>query len=256
MSNKRKQQSLISGFLKKTKSVGETEEKTLEVELPEKTLCGETNLSRFPNDSPSQPILKFPAENGRKFSSEIYEKYQWVEYSIKENSVYCFCCRHFSKNTVNKGETFGTRCFIDYGFKKYKDANQLLKQHEVSDRHKSAVQAWIHFKKIQNQDLNSISVELDKERRKEIDDNRHHIKILLEVTSLLGRQGLAFRGHDENVDSTNRGNFIEFLEVFSKYDPILQNKLEKRYGHYCSPEYQNDYIIVYRDYIKKKWPRK
>lgn len=29
---------------------------------------------------------------------------------------------------------------------------------------------------------------------------------------MLLRQGLPFRGHDETVDSLNRGNFLEFLE--------------------------------------------
>ncbi|KAK1396284.1 Zinc finger MYM-type protein 1-like [Heracleum sosnowskyi] len=37
----------------------------------------------------------------------------------------------------------------------------------------------------------------------------------LDVTSILLRQGLPFRGHDESSTSVNRGNFLEFLEWYS-----------------------------------------
>ncbi|XP_074373737.1 uncharacterized protein LOC141714096 [Apium graveolens] len=37
----------------------------------------------------------------------------------------------------------------------------------------------------------------------------------LDVSSILLRQGLPFRGHDESSSSTNRGNFLEFLEWYS-----------------------------------------
>lgn len=62
-------------------------------------------------------------------------------------------------------------------------------------------------------------------RTHEITENREHIKCLLRVTSLLGRQGLAFRGHDEYA---------------SRHYWYSEEKMERRYGRYMSPAYRND----------------
>ena len=67
----------------------------------------------------------------------------------------------------------------------------------------------------------------------------------LHVTSLLGRQGVAFRGHDESETSENRGNFYDTLDMLADTNEILRKKMEARYGHYTSPEYQNDLIQVF-----------
>ena len=39
------------------------------------------------------------------------------------------------------------------------------------------------------------------------------LKASLTVTSYLLRGGLAFRGHDESIDSSYKGNFLELLEL-------------------------------------------
>jgi len=46
---------------------------------------------------------------------------------------------------------------------------------------------------------------------------------LLKATLFLSKQGLPFRGHDESNESTNRGNFIELLNMFT--DPETITKL-------------------------------
>jgi hypothetical protein len=52
----------------------------------------------FVCQKPVQPILNFPINNqNRKFSQLFYEKYSWLEYSIKNDSVHCLTCRYFDK---------------------------------------------------------------------------------------------------------------------------------------------------------------
>lgn len=212
-----------------------------------------SNLSVSPYENPAQPVLlNFPSENGRKFSKVYYSSYCWVEYCIKDNAVFCFCCRHFANNSIRPGENLGKRAFIDHGFKKYRDAKQLLAQHDQSERHKNAMEAWISFKKINAKESNSIAESVIKFSKQEVLENRHHVKALFEITSLLGRQGLAFRGHEESQSSDNHGNFKEVSYLLAKHDPILKKNFGRKYGNYCSPEYQNDCIEVYRNYIKKK----
>lgn len=62
----------------------------------------------------------------------------------------------------------------------------------------------------------------DREREK----NREILSRLLATTLYLARQGLPFRGDDENPSSQNRGNFIELVEVFGKYDSVIKLHLE------------------------------
>jgi hypothetical protein len=66
--------------------------------------------------------------------------------------------------------------------------------------------------------------------------------IMLGVVKFLLLQGLAFRGHDESINSKNKGNFKEMLEWYTKKDP----KAEKLIGNagenhkLTSPEIQLD----------------
>lgn len=144
-----------------------------------------------------------------------------------------------------KGEILGKRTFIDVGFRKWKDSSELLEKHSQSDRHANAMSGWLNLKVVESKKDSSIKDKLDANRSKEVEANREHVKCLLRVTSLLGRQGLAFRGHDESETSDNRGNFSEILDMLADSNEILRKKMESRYGHYTSPEYQNDLIQVF-----------
>ena len=105
---------------------------------------------------------------------------------------------------------------------------------------------WHHGLNLsRNSQQKSVSSLLDSQRSGNIEENQKHIKVLLKATGFLGRQDLAFSGHDESENSQNRGNFLELLNTMTEDDPDIKDKLNRRYGHYCSPEYQNDLIDVY-----------
>ncbi|KAF0715781.1 zinc finger MYM-type protein 1-like, partial [Aphis craccivora] len=54
------------------------------------------DISQTKNDEPVQPILlNFPKTNSRAFNSKLYTMFNWLEYSINEDSVFCFPCRNF-----------------------------------------------------------------------------------------------------------------------------------------------------------------
>ena len=59
----------------------------------------------------------------------------------------------------------------------------------------------------------------------EVSKNRAMMKHHIRAASFLVRQGLAFRGHNESIDSSNRGNFIELIDEFSEFslnDKVIQ----------------------------------
>ena len=91
----------------------------------------DVGLSKQKYDMPVQPMLgTFPkgrnGKNGKRFSAAMYSRYEWLEYFIKEDAVYCFCCCHFATNVVRKGEVLGNCTFIDRGFCKWSDQHALL----------------------------------------------------------------------------------------------------------------------------------
>ncbi|CAB3244944.1 unnamed protein product [Arctia plantaginis] len=71
---------------------------------------------------------------------------------------------------------------------------------------------------------------LDIERHNaKVDRNRKIFQRLIDVVCFLGKQELAFRGHDESVSSLNRGNYTNYLEVvdlLAKYDGVLETHLQ------------------------------
>ncbi|KAG7471604.1 zinc finger MYM-type 1-like [Solea senegalensis] len=73
----------------------------------------------------------------------------------------------------------------------------------------------------------------------EIAERREYLRRIVAVTSMLGGQGLPFRGHDEGKDSTNRGNFLACMEGF---DPFLQKHNPPSNAHYTSATSQNEMI--------------
>uniref|UniRef100_A0A8C5DNQ5 Zinc finger MYM-type protein 1 n=1 Tax=Gouania willdenowi TaxID=441366 RepID=A0A8C5DNQ5_GOUWI len=59
-----------------------------------------------------------------------------------------------------------------------------------------------------------------------VKQNRAFLNRLIDVTSLLGRQELSFRGHDESSESSNKGNYREFTETLAKYDSVLATQFQ------------------------------
>ncbi|KAJ8896147.1 hypothetical protein PR048_001490 [Dryococelus australis] len=213
----------------KVESSGNTSESDIDSTATEASSSPQPKRVQLPTsgplESPSQPVINFPQSKGRRFSVRYYSIHQWIEYSEAEDAVYDFSCRNFcSESAVRSGETFGNQTFIDKGFKKWKYASVLFQQHENKMRSRSLMQMSV--------------TSLLKSKRK-------HVKKLLKVVSFIGRQGLTFRGHKESETSENKGNFLEMLETVCEEDPKLKERISHRYGHYCSPEYQNDLISVY-----------
>ncbi|KAL4088993.1 hypothetical protein QTP88_024071 [Uroleucon formosanum] len=154
------------------------------------------DISMNKNEKPVQPMLLFyPKTNNRNFQSSYFNKFNWLEYSISDDVVFCFPCRHFSLSGNFRGQTIG---------------NSLTK-HSRSENHLTSVERWNQY-------------------------------LAIQATLYLTKQGLAFRGNDESSLSKNKGNFIELLETFA--DDSMKIRLKSRYGHYTSPEYQNDLIHI------------
>ncbi|KAF2895052.1 hypothetical protein ILUMI_11122 [Ignelater luminosus] len=110
-------------------------------------------------------------------------------------------------------EQAGTSKFVT-GFQTWWKLNLKVFQHESSEQHAASLEKWktLGAQLKLNETIDEVSLEIQNEERKKWNDILH---CLLDVTLFLAKQNLAFRGHREHQNSTNRGNFLELVELFS-----------------------------------------
>ena len=107
---------------------------------------------------------------------------------------------------------------------------------------------------------NHIDVLLDKRKRKQIilkeQDlafNTEVVTILMDITRALGRQGLSFRGSDNDEN----GNFQQVVKLISRHNLVLMKWLEDArfrpyHTSYLSAFFQNEMIEVLTRTVRKK----
>ena len=96
---------------------------------------------------------------------------------------------------------------------------------------------------------NDIACALDEARQREVTRHNHnathYVRMMhhhIDAAIYLSAQGLAFRGHDESSISSNRGNFIELLELLGNYSHEFRSFLDKERVTYTSHDPQNQLI--------------
>ncbi|KAK8739427.1 hypothetical protein OTU49_003632, partial [Cherax quadricarinatus] len=139
----------------------------------------------------------------------------WMVYVPVHGKLYCYCCRLFTSDVTSITSKFVT------GFQIWWKLNPKVHNYEISDEHLSCLENWktmaagLRVNKTIDAEI-IVSMEIQKKRWKEI------LYRLLDITLFLAKQNLAFRGHRENELSSNRGNFLEMVELMAKYDPVLK----------------------------------
>ena len=69
----------------------------------------------------------------------------------------------------------------------------------------------------------------------------------------LGYQELAFRGHQENQESLNRGNYLGTLNLLATEEAFMKDHLQvSSVFKGTSPEIQNDLIQSVSDAVREK----
>lgn len=72
-----------------------------------------------------------------------------------------------------------------------------------------------------------IDVKMLHSANQKVAENRAIVSVVIEVLLFAARQNIAIRGHDETLQSQNKGNFLELINVISKYHPTLKLHLDK-----------------------------
>ena len=81
-----------------------------------------------------------------------------------------------------------------------------------------------------------------------MNENKHIMRQIVRAILYLAKQGLPFRGDNENLSLTkNPGNFLALLKNYAETDDILHRHLNNprsKNATYVSPRSQNDIINV------------
>lgn len=190
---------------------------------------------------PYQPEMdKYPKVNGRKFCTQWYKSYKWLEYSPEKDAVFCFFCRAFDLS--GRAE----ESFTINGFNKWSKASTCLPKHERSVPHKEAMVKLAGFKHSSVE--GSIATKIDKHHNTIVLKNISYLKDILETLLFCARQGIGIRGHNEQDHSllNNRGNFIELLHMRAKDNDIIKQYFidKERRFRYIHPEFQNIFLSL------------
>lgn len=181
----------------------------------------------------------------RSFDSKWYSKYNWLEYSVEKDAVYCFYCRFYAiDNSACKGHI--DSAFISNGFCSWKKQYEQYKNHDLSQCHQISVELVSHNRKNE-----PIDVQLDEARKNNLNKkeqqrqaSREYMKQLIDIICMLVKGGRSLRGHNETKESDNRGLFLDIVDLFVKYCPFTKNYLENAPKNctYQSNRIQNDIL--------------
>jgi hypothetical protein len=160
---------------------------------------------------PCQPIehdfltRKIKGKN-RRFTPVWFYKYPWLEYSIEKDAAFCFVCYLF-KARSHRG--VGGDAFVKDGYRDWKRP-EAFKKHVggVSSIHNEAQEKYNLFI-APNTKIDNVIVKVSK---MDLLLYKTRLTHSLRCLRFLLNQGLAFRGHDESEESSERGNFIELLK--------------------------------------------
>jgi len=209
------------------------------------------DISQTFSDPPARPLLnRYPikVQSGarRSFQATWYERHDWMEYSQQADAVFCYACRHFALSGV-ADKAFTSNGFSNWKKAHYKDGGLML--HARSDCHMQAVIAWQDHR---HRDVTkSILHQLTDERARQIQENRHYIGAVVNTLKFTAAHRLAQRGHNEDFDSVNAGNFLDLMKLLGQYNDTIAKKLTDlpRNAKYVCHNIQNEILSIMANMI-------
>ena len=189
---------------------------------------------------PFQPTnFNFPkktfGKQNRSFQLKWFNDFPWLHYNEQSDSVLCFICAQQNEKLNLHAARNKEWFFISQGFSNWKMALVRLKEHQVSECHKLAMEYQIS---IPNTCGNVIQMSNDA-ATKTMATNRFCLLKIIECLQYLARQAMPMQG-----DTDEESNFIQLLKLRGKDQPVLLKWLERKDDKYTSHEIQNEIISI------------
>ncbi|XP_070682484.1 uncharacterized protein [Malus domestica] len=176
----------------------------------------------------------------RRFNPKWFDDFPtWLEYSISKNVVFCRSCYLFKLEIPDQA---GNDNFTSKGFHNWKKKCRL--RVHVGGPNSAHNQALLHCEALMNQNQH-IQTIVHKQSDQARIDYRTRLNASLDCIRFLLRQGLAFCGHDESEDSSNKGNFLELLKFIADHNESIKDVVFKNAPEnlkLTSPDIQKDLV--------------
>ncbi|XP_052619650.1 uncharacterized protein LOC111918703 [Lactuca sativa] len=185
---------------------------------------------------------KFPKKIGdrfRRFVPSWFDDFDWLEYSVKKDSAYCLYCYLCGDLMGQKG---WRDAFVSQGFDTWNKKDAFRTHVGGIDSFHNKAKEKCEFLMREKQAINVVF-----RRQTEAEDHKYkaRLRVSIIVVRLLLKTGLPFRGHDESVNSENRGLYIEVLKAIRETsEDIFNNTLENapKNNQLISPKIQKELV--------------
>lgn len=157
----------------------------------------------------------------RSFKESWYDSHKWLCGSFYEQRLYCWPCVLLGKVK---------NVWSSDGYFDLKNLSRSVKKHEASKDHINNFIGLVRLEKNKGTIIDALNEGSRLSKILYNDNVRKNRLVLLqiiEVVILLGKQELAFRGHDESTLSINQGNFREMFNLLIKQNAELLSHYEK-----------------------------
>ncbi|KAE9523304.1 hypothetical protein AGLY_016252 [Aphis glycines] len=180
----------------------------------------------------------------RKFQVSWYTKYAWLSGSENLGKLFCYYCLLF------RGEkTWGSD-----GISVMKNFDRKASKHAISKTHLTSQEQFMLLGANRIEHALSEGCRLAAIKHNEnVSVNRRILKRLIHVVCFLGKQEIAFRGHNEDSSSINKGNYLELLDLLSREEQLLREHfMSNSVFKGTSSDIQNDLISCITSVLKTK----
>ncbi|CAF2865997.1 unnamed protein product [Rotaria sp. Silwood2] len=205
---------------------------------------------------------KFPQVNKNQKMRSVCQHswlttYPWLSYSSILQGVLCRYCILFQrKSSPNDPAKNALGQLVVKPLTSLNKANEYFRSHEKTDYHLFSKEQAELFINNYTDTSKSIDHILDSEYQQQEASNRKILSSIIKCILFIGKQNLAFRGHDDDgIDhkSTGLGNFKELILFrVESGDTILDDHLKtcSKNAMYMSPKIQNELISICADIIR------
>nr|XP_023908720.1 zinc finger MYM-type protein 1-like [Quercus suber] len=146
-----------------------------------------------------------------------------------------------SSSKQDVGMQSGGDSFVTKGFNSWNKKEKLdLHVGGVNSAHNQALKNGENLMK-QNQHIQSVFV---KQSNQDKIEYRTQLNAIVDCIRFLLHRGLAFRGHDESDDSSDKGNFLELLQFLADHNDVINEVLQNtpKNSKLTHPDIQKDIV--------------
>lgn len=191
----------------------------------------------------------------RDFKSAWFAGRDWLEFSIRGNAAFCYCCRHFAVSSDKMDQRF-----IQGGYTNWKaalDSGKGFSKHAASVSHVQAMSIW-NDRKLRSERGCKVSSMLNEQQ---VEKNRYYVKSVVGVLQFLCLNELPMRGHGsssydslwETSDDEPSGLFLRLFQYTLSKDTKLRDiaKSIPQNATYTSAMFQNEVIELMSSMVRE-----